>query len=214
MSGCGRSVSDGCRHILRFLENWRWWRLHVNRLFGYRGRRDSRLRGLHEARRRERRGCRLCRLGLFRGQSWLLGAGLCRGPFGEHVAAGQCDVALASEALDELPRDDLFDSARCALQLDAVRALQQRQHFLAARVEELRDLIDTNSGQIVLLQFFFFCCRAFTPRRRKNPLCGLRPDALYLGQRVDTGEGNLFGRIEPGGDQPLQRLVANAGNRE
>jgi hypothetical protein len=36
-----------------------------------------------------------------------------------------------------------------------VGALQERQYFLAARVEKLRDLVDTNSGQILLLRLLF-----------------------------------------------------------
>jgi hypothetical protein len=54
---------------------------------------------------------------------------------GEHVAARQRDATLSRDALDERARDDLFDRTRRALQLDAVIALQQREHFLARRIE-------------------------------------------------------------------------------
>ena len=50
--------------------------------------------------------------------------------------------------LDELPRDDLFDRARRALHLDAVVRLQQRDHFLAGGVEQLRDSVNPNCCQI------------------------------------------------------------------
>ena len=66
---------------------------------------------------------------------------------GEDVAARQRDVALPREAVDELPRHDLFDRARRALHLDAVIALEQRRHFLARRPEQLRDLVNPNSCQ-------------------------------------------------------------------
>src|SRR5262249_42880062 len=52
-------------------------------------------------------------------------------------------------ALDELTRDDLLERTRRALQLNAVIALQQREHFLARRLQQLRDLIDPNRGQYV-----------------------------------------------------------------
>ena len=64
---------------------------------------------------------------------------------GEDVAGRQRDVALLREAIDELPRDDLFDRARRALHLDAVIALEQRRHFLARRAEQLRDLVNPDS---------------------------------------------------------------------
>ena len=65
-----------------------------------------------------------------------------RGRVGERRVRRHADAALARQALDELPRDDLFDRARRALHLDAVIALQQRDHFLARRVEQLRDLVN------------------------------------------------------------------------
>ena len=73
------------------------------------------------------------------------------GVLGEHVAAGQRDVALPRHSLDERARHDLFDRARRALQLDAVIALEQRQHFLARRVEQFRDLVNPNRCQIASL---------------------------------------------------------------
>ena len=54
----------------------------------------------------------------------------------------QGDAALASVPLDELASHDLFDRARRALHVDAVIALQQRDHFLARRVEQLRDFVN------------------------------------------------------------------------
>ena len=50
--------------------------------------------------------------------------------------------------VDELPRDDFLDRARCALHLDAVIAFQQRDDFLARGVEQLRDFVDPNCCQI------------------------------------------------------------------
>jgi hypothetical protein len=67
----------------------------------------------------------------------------------EHVAARQRDVALPGHPLDKRARDDFFDGARRALQLDAVIALQQRQHFLARCVEQLSDLVNPNRCQII-----------------------------------------------------------------
>jgi hypothetical protein len=66
----------------------------------------------------------------------------------EHVAAGQRDAALAGDTLDERSRHHFFDRARRALQFDAVIALQQREHFLARRVEQFRDLVNPNRCQI------------------------------------------------------------------
>ena len=104
----------------------------------------------HQARWRERGGCRLWRFRFFRAGRWLLRARLGRRALGEHVATRQRDAAVAREALDELARHDFLDCARGAFQLDAVSALQQREHFLAACVEKLGDSVNTNSGQIVL----------------------------------------------------------------
>jgi hypothetical protein len=54
---------------------------------------------------------------------------------------------LLGEPIHELPRDDLFERARRALQLNSVGLLEQLQHFLAGRVEQLGDLVNPNSGQ-------------------------------------------------------------------
>ena len=112
----------------------------------------DRLRGLVQARRAQRRRRRFGGLGtgLLR-EDWLPRGRLGGGPFGEHIAAGQRHAALAGQALDELPADDLFDGARRALHVDAVIALQQRHHFLAGRVQQFRDFVDPNSGQTVYL---------------------------------------------------------------
>ena len=57
------------------------------------------------------------------------------------------DPALPGEPLDELACDDLLDRARGALDLDAVIPPQQLHHFLAARVQDLRDFVNPDSGQ-------------------------------------------------------------------
>ena len=67
----------------------------------------------------------------------------------EHVTAGQRDVALPRHPLDERARDDLFDRARRALQLNAVIALEQREHFLAGGLEQFGDLVNPNRCQMV-----------------------------------------------------------------
>jgi hypothetical protein len=64
------------------------------------------------------------------------------GRVGERGVRRHLDVPLTRLLADELPRDDLFDRARRALHLDAVVALQQRDHFLARRVEQLRDFVN------------------------------------------------------------------------
>ena len=201
------------RDFFRLL-NLRWWRLFLDRLFDGGRRGGGWLYGLDEPRRRECRSSGLGGLRFLRIRCRLLGAGLGDWPFSEHVAAWERDAALAREALDELSRDDLFNRARRALQLDAVRAFQQRKYFLAARVEELRDLINTNGCQIFLLEFFFFCCRGLAARGREDPLRSLDADTLHFGQRVDAGERNLLGRIEPRRNQLLHQFVADAFNRK
>ena len=114
----------------------------------------SRLRRLHEPRRRERRRGRLCRLRLLRVRGGLLRAGLRpAGPRRTCRRPGSVMPRSRARRSTNWRADDLFDRARRALQLDAVRALQQRQHFLAAGVEKLRDLVNTNCGQILLLGF-------------------------------------------------------------
>jgi hypothetical protein len=67
-----------------------------------------------------------------------------RRPVGEQIPARQGDAALPREPLDELASDDLFDRARGALHLDPMIALEQRHHFLAGGVEQLRDFVDPN----------------------------------------------------------------------
>jgi hypothetical protein len=111
--------------------------------FGER-RRGRRLDGFDEARRTEYGRSWLGRL-------WLLGCrGLLRAALGghwmlgEHVAAGKGDAALTRHPLDERACNDFLDGARCALQLDAVVALEQCEHFLARRVEQLRDFVNPN----------------------------------------------------------------------
>jgi hypothetical protein len=106
----------------------------------------DRLDGLDESRWRQRGRRRLDRFGRLLRRSAALLPFDDRG-FGEDVAAWQLNVALACEALDELAPHDLFDSARRALHLDAVVALEERRHLLARRVEQFRNLVDTNSGQ-------------------------------------------------------------------
>jgi hypothetical protein len=67
------------------------------------------------------------------------------GRFGKDVATRQRDATLLREPIHELPRDDFFDRARRALDLDAVIALEQRRHFLARRTEQFRDFINPDS---------------------------------------------------------------------
>jgi hypothetical protein len=52
---------------------------------------------------------------------------------------------LTREALDELPRDDLFDRARRALHLDPMIAFEQGGDFLTRRVQELGHLVNPDS---------------------------------------------------------------------
>jgi hypothetical protein len=55
---------------------------------------------------------------------------------------------LPRDTIDELTRHDFFDGARGALDLDAVIALEQGDHFLTRRIEQLSDLVNPDSGQI------------------------------------------------------------------
>src|SRR5947207_9400714 len=104
---------------------------------------------LDEAWRPQHRRSRLWRLGLLGRDRGFLGATLGRrGRLRKHVAARQRDVALPCDALDKRSRDDLFDRARCALQLDAVIALEQREHFLAGGTEKLGDLVNPDCCQL------------------------------------------------------------------
>ncbi len=142
---CG--LREGRRGGRLFLRRRRR-RKRFGRFFEHR-RRSRRLGGLHQPGRCQRGRGRLRGLGLARAGGRL--AGFRGGALGEHVAARQRDAAFAGQALHELPRDHFLERTRRALQLDPVRALQQREHFLAARVEEFRDFIDTNSCQTLLL---------------------------------------------------------------
>ena len=74
---------------------------------------------------------------------------------GKDVALWQLDAALTRKSLDELTRHDLFERARRAFQLDAVILLEQRQDFLAGRVQQFSDFIDPDCGQRV---FLLACC--------------------------------------------------------
>jgi hypothetical protein len=148
--GGGASTCGGTSDKL-FHDGWRRW--FLNRFFGHRrcwDRRRCWLGCLHQTRRSKGRGGGLRGLALLRRWRGLLDTALDRRSFGEHVTAGQRNAAIACETLDELSCDDFLDCARRALQFDSVRSLQQRQHFLAARVKKLCDLVDTNSCQIVL----------------------------------------------------------------
>ncbi len=162
----GFGIGDRFRHdhgfvrndYFRFRDN-RHSRLHrllvggffegclVNRRFSGLGRSCGRTNGLDEPRRSQRGSLRLWRLGLL-ARHHLLGA-LRRWTFREHVAAWQLNVALARQALDELPSDDFFDGARRAAHLDAVIALQKRHHFLTRRSEQLSDFVNPNCGQLL-----------------------------------------------------------------
>jgi hypothetical protein len=71
----------------------------------------------------------------------------------ENVALRQLDASLAREPFDELACDDLLERAGGALQFDAVVLLEQLQHFLAGRPQQLRDLVNPNSCQRYSLLF-------------------------------------------------------------
>jgi hypothetical protein len=121
------------------------------RLFRSRYLRDhdrSRAHGLDEPRWPKCRRGRLGRFDLLGNGSGLLASR--NRSFGKHVAAGEGNVPLAGKSLDELPRNNLFDRARSALQFDAMVALQQSQHFLARRAQQLRNLVNPDCGHSVL----------------------------------------------------------------
>ena len=110
----------------------------------------DRLHRLHQPRRRQ---CRRDRFGGLRGlfrRSALLALGHRR--LGKDVAGRQRDIALAGEPINELPRDDLFDCARRALDVDPVVALQQRGHFLARRPEQFCNFVNPDCGQVLFPQ--------------------------------------------------------------
>ncbi len=178
-------------------------------------------RGLDQARRRQR-GCRRLRgLRLLGAGRRLLRTGLGGRSLGEHVAARQRDAALAREPLDELARHDLFNRAGRALQLDAVRALQQREHFLAARVEKLRDLVNTNCCQINLRNCATFAPTPVPLRAGASPRTAARIRSAVFAPMPWTSDNastlatrDLLGAVVARRDQPLHRLVADAGDRE
>jgi hypothetical protein len=120
-----------------------WRRLDLG--LGFRLRHGHGFRRLHQPGRRQR-GChRLGGLGrLLRGHAFLA---FDDRRFGEDVAAWQRDTALAGEPVHELARDDLFNRARGALDLDAVIALEQRSDFLAGGAKQLCDLVNPHCCQ-------------------------------------------------------------------
>jgi len=146
----GRRFDDRLRRRRRRFDGRRRWRFFDDgfRFDGCHGRRrcgwrHGRLRRFDEARRRQHRGRRLRRLrSLFRGRRLLA---LLNGRLGKDVATRQRDATLLRETIHELPRDDLFDRARRALDFDSVIALEQRRHFLARRAEQFRDFINPDS---------------------------------------------------------------------
>jgi hypothetical protein len=58
----------------------------------------------------------------------------CRLP-GEYATGGEADLSLSRCSLDERTRNHLFERAGRAFQLNAVIALEQRQHFLTRHAE-------------------------------------------------------------------------------
>jgi hypothetical protein len=117
---------------------------HRLRRFDWR-RHDRRFDRLDEPRRRKNRGGRLRRLGRLFERGPL--APLLHRCLGEDVPARHDDVPLTRETIDELPRDDFFDRARCALDVDAVVAFEQSGHFLARRAQHFRDFVDPDCCQ-------------------------------------------------------------------
>ena len=105
-----------------------------------------RLGRLHEARRRHRRAAGFGGSGACRRASCPAARSGRR--VGERRVRGHFDAPLPCQTVDELPRDDFLDGARRALHLDAVVALQQRDHFLARGVEQLRDFVNPDCCQI------------------------------------------------------------------
>jgi hypothetical protein len=127
------------------------WRWRDGRRFFYRSRR---LRGsdCFDQPRRSKDGCRRLRRFRLLRRGGLLRTALrrCR-RLGKHIAGRQRYATLPRDALDKRPCDDLFDGAGRALQLDAVIAFEQRQHFLAGGAEQLRDFVNPNCCQCVPL---------------------------------------------------------------
>jgi hypothetical protein len=83
--------------------------------------------------------------------------------FGEHVAAGERDVALTRKPVDELPRDHLLDGARRTLDVNAVIAFEQSGDFLARGAEQFSDFVNPNSCQRVTSNFRRVAARAYCP---------------------------------------------------
>jgi hypothetical protein len=109
MSSGIHSFGDGRRHFFRLFDRRRH-RFFMHRLFdSHRGR--CRLRGFYKSRGSKRRCGGFRRLRFLSGSRRLLRSRPRSRPLGEHIAARQRNAALAREALDELPRDDLFDGA-------------------------------------------------------------------------------------------------------
>jgi hypothetical protein len=133
----------------------RWWNengLGCGRWFCREfGRRRRRLCRLDEPWRRQRGRRRPRRLRCLAGLATANG----RWRVGERRARRHTDIPLARKALDKLTRNDFFDRARRALHLDAVVALEQRDDFLARRVEQFCNLVNPNGRHLPL----FFCCR-------------------------------------------------------
>jgi hypothetical protein len=118
-----------------------------DRQFG--DRRGSGLCGLDQPRRGHGGGCRLWRLRCTARRLFDSARGHRR--VGVRRVRRHLDSALTSEAADEFPRHHFLDRARRALHLDAVIALQESDHFLTRRVEQLCDLVNPNCCQIVPL---------------------------------------------------------------
>ena len=143
------------------------------------GSRHGGLCALDQSRRRQRRRGGPGGLRRFR----RLASFLCGRRIGKRSVRRHIDVALSREALDELPRDDFFDRARRALDLDPVIALEQRDHFLARGIEQLRYPVNPDcrhSAPFLLIAFRlgFLFTRAGHGRRRFRAfldrlVCGL-----------------------------------------
>jgi hypothetical protein len=176
-----------------------------------------RLHGLDETWRRQRGRDGLWRFGRFLGGTRLLA--LDDRHVGENVAGRQRDVSLSREAIDELPRHNLFDRAGGASHLDAVIALEQRRDFLAGGAQELSDLVNPNCGQYSTLSLIVrrFCdwlrrilSAGLIARRGENLLGGFASDAWNLGQDVGCGGGDSLRRLEARVHQFSDRLFTDA----
>ena len=160
LNGRGRAGFDDGFGCNRLDDRWRQFnhglfddrrrrrRRRHGRHFGLRnGSREGRgLHRFHETRRWKGRGCRLRRFRrLLRGSPAF--SSLDDRRFRKDVARRQRNLALPREPIDKLPRNDLFDRARRALDLDAMVTLEQSRDFLARGVQQLRNLIYPDSGQ-------------------------------------------------------------------